>query len=65
MEGDPKSRGRRLARGCERSRLEEQLWMRAYDEIWRCIPLVRRPPPRTEARGESRGAVPLPLAQGA
>jgi hypothetical protein len=65
MEGDPKAFGRRLARGCERSRLEEQLWMRAYDEIWRWIPRVRKPPPRVEARHDLRGSVSLSLAQGA
>jgi hypothetical protein len=65
MEDDPRAQGRRLVRGCERSRLEEQLWIRAYDEIWRWIPRARRPPPRAEACVELRGSLSLPLAQGA
>jgi hypothetical protein len=39
MEGRKSSRGRRLSRCYQCSRLEEQLWATAYEQIW---PVVRR-----------------------
>lgn len=39
MEGKRKRAGRALRRSHECSRLQEQLWTRAFEEIW---PLIRR-----------------------
>jgi hypothetical protein len=39
MEGKRKTRARRLKRCYQCSRLEDQLWAMAYEQVW---PLVRR-----------------------
>lgn len=39
MEGERRGQWRPLKRSFERSRLQEELWERAYEHIW---PLVRR-----------------------
>ncbi len=39
MEGQGKSSGRPLKRCYQRNRLEDQLWVTAYEYVW---PLVRR-----------------------
>ena len=39
MDGNQCVKGRRLSRRCERSRLEEEVWALAYQQVW---PLLRR-----------------------
>lgn len=39
MEGKRQDAARRLGRLFEKNRLEEQLWTRAYQELW---PIIRR-----------------------
>jgi hypothetical protein len=46
MDGSQCVKGRRISRSCEKSRLEEEVWALAYEQVW---PLLRRALKQSEA----------------
>lgn len=62
MEGEHRGKERRWQRRYEGSRVEEELWWRAFELIW---PLVRRVPQPRESPALRAEQDRLPAAKGA
>ena len=63
MDGDQRTKDRSLQRSYEGSRVEDELWVLAYERLW---PLMRRPLTRRHEPPVRRSApAPAALAKGA
>ena len=60
MEGKRRAPQRVLSRACEANRLEEQVWILAYEQIW---PLVRQAVKRKPAELEEPPGLARPAAK--